>query len=726
MLNRTIAQYKIVGKVGAGGMGEVYKAEDTLLRRWVALKILPEATQRDEQLKRRFLREARAASALNHPGIITIYEVLTEDDLDIIVMELVEGEPLSELIPEGGLPIERVRRLGLQIAEAVAAAHAAGVIHRDLKPANVMVLEGDRVKVLDFGLAKRSDIQSPDAPTTPTQTQREALTRLGAVLGTLQYMSPEQALGKPADARSDIFSLGVMLYEMVTGARPFEGDNAPSVLHHVAYSEPRPIRELRQDVPGEFLETVERALAKEPQDRFQGMSEFAEAIRPASPPAGRPVSWRRIWKSAAAAVALLAALVALPQTRSLLKGWLGGLAGPAVELTERDPTTLKQDQLLELGRSLLARYDLPGHPDRAIEAFQLAITRDPDYAPAYAGIGLARWRKYRLEKDPAVLSAAQASAERAVEIDPLFTGGRVALALIQIVAGLKEEARSNLDQVLLVDPANADAHRGLGDLAVAQGELPLAETHFHTALEHRPDDWELLLLLGYVQMRQAKYDEAELPLRRAIEVTPDNARAYRSLAASLHYQSKYSEAATVLQRALELQPRADVYTNLGTLYFFQGLYEQSITSFEKARELDANHYRTWANLADAYRWTAGREGDAADAYRRAIQLVSERIEQSPQDSHLRSNLALYLAKSGQAGEALAELDRLSELEEPDTLYRASVVCELSDQRTRALELLEKAVTRGYSRTEIEHDPELAKLRADVRYHQLISVLEAKS
>lgn len=287
---------------------------------------------------------------------------------------------------------------------------------------------------------------------------------------------------------------------------------------------------------------------------------------------------------------------------------------------------------------------------------------------------------------------------------------------------------ANLDAVLLVDPDNADAHRGLGDVAVARGDMAAAEIHYQAALERRPDDWEVLLLVAYAQMRQGRYAEAEAPSRRAVEVAPDSATAHRNLAAVLHYQGSYAAAATALQRALELQPRADVYTNLGTLYFFQGLYEQSIASFERARELDSNHHRTWANLADAYRWTAGREQEAVDAYRRAIQLIRERIDKSPGDSSLVSSLAVYLAKSGSPDEALASLERLEGLaDQPtDTLYRAAVVFELAGRRERALEVLEDAFVRGYSRNEIEHDPELSRLRADVRYHQMLLRIDSAS
>jgi Serine/threonine protein kinase len=219
MIDRKIAQYHLLQKLGEGAMGEIYKAQDTRLNRIVAIKTLPGAHLGDEGRRRRFIQEAQAASALNHPNIITVHDIISDGEAELIVMEYVSGKTLAELIPAGGLPIAEVLRYSVQMADALQAAHAAGIIHRDLKPGNIMITDSGRVKILDFGLAKFS-ASAPLNDNDETWAAGAApLTVEGSILGTVSYMSPEQAEGKPLDLRSDIFSFGAVLYEMVTGTR---------------------------------------------------------------------------------------------------------------------------------------------------------------------------------------------------------------------------------------------------------------------------------------------------------------------------------------------------------------------------------------------------------------------------------------------------------------------------------------------------------------------------
>ncbi|HTX34573.1 MAG TPA: serine/threonine-protein kinase, partial [Bryobacteraceae bacterium] len=230
MIGRTISHYQITERLGAGGMGEIYKAQDTRLNRTVAIKVLSAAQAGTGERRRRFLQEAQAASALNHPNIITIYDIVSEGESEFLVMEFLAGKTLGELIPQGGLPMPLVLSYGVQIAEALEAAHGAGIVHRDLKPGNIMVTgqtaEGrpGLVKLLDFGLAKLTGPAPSRGLGDETATLESApLTVEGSILGTVSYMSPEQAEGKPVDARSDIFAFGAILYEMVTGERAFAG-----------------------------------------------------------------------------------------------------------------------------------------------------------------------------------------------------------------------------------------------------------------------------------------------------------------------------------------------------------------------------------------------------------------------------------------------------------------------------------------------------------------------
>ena len=218
-VGRTLAHYRITAALGAGGMGEVYRATDTKLGRDVALKVLPAEMAASPERLERFRREAKALAALDHPGVVGVYSVEEADGVHFLTMQLVEGESLDRLIPEGGLPVERILEIATALAEALAAAHDKGIVHRDLKPANVMVTQDGRVKVLDFGLARMSPAGEPADSALPTEAQ----TREGVVMGTVPYMSPEQVSGKPLDHRTDVFSLGVLLYEMASGRRPFQG-----------------------------------------------------------------------------------------------------------------------------------------------------------------------------------------------------------------------------------------------------------------------------------------------------------------------------------------------------------------------------------------------------------------------------------------------------------------------------------------------------------------------
>jgi len=281
MVGRQIQQYQMLEKLGAGGMGEIYKALDTRLNRTVAIKVLPSAKSGDPERRRRFLQEAQAASGLNHPSIITIHDVISEGDTEFMVMEYVHGKTLNDLIPKGGLRVPLLIKYALQMADALSTAHAAGIVHRDLKPANAMVTESGLVKILDFGLAKLTDRgPMPDTGDDRTRTIANVapMTVEGSILGTVSYMSPEQAQGKKVDTRSDIFSFGAVLYEMATGARAFEGESSLSTLSAILRDEARPMSEVAPDVPPQLETVIQRCLRKMPDDRWQSMKEVQTAL----------------------------------------------------------------------------------------------------------------------------------------------------------------------------------------------------------------------------------------------------------------------------------------------------------------------------------------------------------------------------------------------------------------------------------------------------------------
>jgi serine/threonine-protein kinase len=278
MVGRTISHYQLIEKLGAGGMGDVYRAQDTRLSRTVAIKVLSESHAANDERRRRFLQEAQAASALNHPNIITIHDVLVEGDSEFIVMEHIPGKDLADLIPPGGLSVTEVLGYAIQMADALSAAHAAGIVHRDLKPANVMVTQSGLVKILDFGLAKLSRATLTTGLGDATATLGASpITIEGSILGTVSYMSPEQAEGKAVDARSDIFSFGVVLYEMVTGRKAFKGDTTLSTLSSILRDEVRPVS-ATTNVPPLLDQIVRQCLCKNPMARWQSMQEVRAAL----------------------------------------------------------------------------------------------------------------------------------------------------------------------------------------------------------------------------------------------------------------------------------------------------------------------------------------------------------------------------------------------------------------------------------------------------------------
>jgi Tol biopolymer transport system component/predicted Ser/Thr protein kinase len=396
MLGKTLGHYRVVEQVGAGGMGVVYKAQDLHLDRFVALKILPPEKVADPDRKRRFVQEAKAASALNHPNIITIYDIAQEGATDFIAMEYVDGQTLEQLIPRKGLRLGQTLKYAIPIADALTRAHGMGIVHRDLKPSNIMIDGHGVVRLLDFGLAKLTEA-APTGTDEPTRTV-EALTDKSVIVGTVAYMSPEQAQGKTVDARSDIFSFGVVLYEMVTGQRAFKGDSAFSTLAAVVEGEVAPFD---SDVPRDLVKIITRALRKDPERRFQHMADVRVALEElkeesdsgklAVAPHFRAHKRRRLWLTAAGLVVAAAATgVAL---------WTTYRSPAAIELkSERvtfDPGITTTPALSPDGKLIAYAADRSGNEDLDIyvqhmsggQPNRLTHHEADDYGPTFSPDG---------------------------------------------------------------------------------------------------------------------------------------------------------------------------------------------------------------------------------------------------------------------------------------------------------------------------------------------------
>jgi len=275
LIGRTLAHYRIDAAIGAGGMGQVYRATDTKLGRDVALKVLPLDMAGDPDRLARFQREARAVAALNHPNVVTLYSVEESEGVHFLTMELIEGQPLDRLIAGEGLPLDRIVEIASALAEALAAAHEKSILHRDLKPANVMVTNDGRVKVLDFGLAKDVRTKSSSDATLTSAGHTQA----GIVMGTPAYMSPEQVAGRALDHRTDIFSLGVLLHEMATGQRPFEGSSPAELISSILRDHPPSVTDLRPELPSDLARVIRRCLEKDPRHRMQTARDVSNEFR---------------------------------------------------------------------------------------------------------------------------------------------------------------------------------------------------------------------------------------------------------------------------------------------------------------------------------------------------------------------------------------------------------------------------------------------------------------
>jgi len=743
MIGRRLSHYDVTESLGAGGMGEVYRAHDTRLNRDVAIKVLPADRSLSDNARRRFQREAMAASALNHPNIITIYEINSQDTTDFIVMEYVRGVTLASVLRKRSLGVEEAVRYAIQIADAVAKAHAAGIIHRDLKPGNVMVTEDGLVKVLDFGLAKfHEQGTAPNADSDSDVTKQFTLTQPGMITGTVAYMSPEQARGEPVDARSDIFSFGTVLFEMLSGHLPFTGQNSIALLHNLHFSPPRDLNQLRPGLPGNLVALISRMLEKEPEKRIQTMTEVASALRRgATGSVTGPLTWRptdatlevattpvarggfnrRLWAAAGL-------LVVLAVASGL--GWYF-IKRPITPVTIALPEAPVEDNayaLYQRAREYLDHSDREGNLDRAIKLLERAVQLDPKSAAAYAALGEAYYSKNSTNPDPQWMKLASDYANRAVELDNYLATGHISLGLVMMRSGKLTEAERQFRMAIDLDPKNSMAHRNLGVLYDRTGKSEQAAQELRLALQLNPNDWKNHLVQGLHAYQLANYKEAASSWEQALKLEPESVQTLLNLGAVYHALGRDDDAATVLQRALAIRPAADVYNNLGTIRFYQGHYDDSVLAFEKTVELNANAFDSWGNLGDAYRWSSGQKEKAKATYQRAIQLVREEIAKHPDQIELRANLAMYLAKSGDTESALKELQPVdhAQTREPPILYNSAIVYELCGQRGKALELLLAAVKAGQPLADVKNEPEFVSLRADPRYHlKILSAADTK-
>jgi serine/threonine protein kinase/Flp pilus assembly protein TadD len=734
-MNSRLGHYEILEKLGEGGMGVVYKARDVRLDRIVALKVVA-GEQADASTRSRLIREARAASSLTHPNIVTIYDVDVADGMQLIAMEYIPGCSLAEMVRPGGLPLLDVLQYAISIAEAAAKAHAAGIIHRDLKPANIMVTGDGLVKILDFGLAKKHNVPEDAAGATVAAP----ITSPGLILGTVAYMSPEQALGETVDGRSDIFSLGVIVYELLCGMRPFSGNTTLATLQKIHFEIPRPLRSIRPELPDSIERVVTKALQKDRAKRYQDMhemrSELLEVMNETSSSgrfgSGQIKSGRRAvpaFRETHRSVMLASImLIAVVGAAVLLNKYIPRFGGPKQPDSSVDVSTLPSSAMSSSDWSsravaLIQRYDKSENIDHAIDEAKKAIDRDSENAMAYAILAEAYYRKNAVAPDAQWMRLAAESARKSVQLNMDLAAAHVANGIVLFNTEQASTANDEFERARQLDPLSASAHMWLAEYYSQQNEIARAEEFYKRAIELAPKTWIPHLYYGTFLHKHGRYAEAVDQFELARTLTPDNISVLRNLAGAYHMLNKYEDAASVLQRALEIRPTAGIYANLGTARFFQGKYSESAAAFEKAVEMNPTLYLYWGNLGDAHRWIPGNESKAYQAYARGIALLQERLSAAPNDPDLRGTLAVYYAKSGDRPNtllALADIEKL-QTRTPGSYFKAMIAYELAGNRDKALQSLEAAIRAHYSLEEIKNEPELTSLRADKRYYDILSV-----
>ena len=675
--DRTLSHYRIISKIGAGGMGEVYLAQDTKLDRKVALKILPAEVASNRDRMERFVREAKSAAALNHPNIAHIYEIGEHDGTNFIAMEFVDGVTLREKIHRDRVPLSKLLKYLIQVAVGLSKAHAAGIVHRDLKPDNIMITRDDYAKVLDFGLAKLVEPQrtfesgqvgSSEIATAIMQQQSIP----GTVVGTVGYMSPEQASGRvnEIDHRSDIFSFGCILFEAATGQRAFEGKDALDSLHKIVHAPTPQLKDVNPLAPDDLQRVVRRCLAKEPEKRYQSMKEVALEIddlqqelkgvtgseysgRPASPTTVTTSGTTRADQGFWVAVLPFKCAGASAEIKALADGLseeiVTGLSRFSyLRVIARGSTAKYSSEagdVRAIGKELGARYVMEGTLRQAGTKLRLAVQLVDSTTGAHL------WAEnYERGFSPEAVFELQDDLVPRIVSTVADMNGVLPRSMSETVRSRAPEELTSYEAVL----------RSFGYFdRITPEELASARSCLQLAVEKAPtyaDAWAMLALLcvqDYAQGFNLQSDSltcGTMAAQRAVEAAPSNHLAYFSLAQARFFQKEFQSFRNAAERAVALNPMdGNSLAFMGELLTYAGDWERGLTLATRAKQINPNH-PGWFWYADYF--YAYRHGD----YRKALSLILK--ANLPGHWGMHAGIA---AAAGQLGEGKAASKAVREL-----------------------------------------------------------------